>query len=63
MLKLGVGSLMAKVNIESAYSLIPVHPLNQPLQVMEWKDKLYVDPMLPFGFWSAPNYLVLWQTH
>ena len=54
-LQLGVGSLMAKVDIESAYRLIPVHPLDRPLQAMEWKGKLYVDPMLPFGLQSAPK--------
>lgn len=51
------GALMAKVDIESAYRLIPVHPEDRPLLVIEWKGKLYVDPMLPFGLRSAPKIL------
>jgi hypothetical protein len=34
-LELGKCSLLAKVDIESAYRLIPVHPQDRPLQVME----------------------------
>ena len=29
------GVLLPKVNIESAYTLVPVHPLDRPLQAME----------------------------
>jgi hypothetical protein len=49
------GALLAKVDIESAYRLIPVHPQDHPLQAMEWRGHLYVDPMLPFGLRSAPT--------
>ena len=49
------GALLAKVDIVSAYRLVPVHPLDRPLQAMEWKGRLYVDPMLPFGLRSAPK--------
>ena len=45
--RLGKGTLLAK--IESAYQLIPVHPQDRPLQAMEWKGKIYIDPMPPFG--------------
>ena len=31
----GGGALMAKIDIESAYRLIPVHPTDRPLQAME----------------------------
>ena len=48
---------MAKNDIESAHRLIPVHPADQPLQAMEWKGQIYVDPMLPFGLRSAPKLL------
>ena len=43
---LGVGALLAKVDIESAYRLIPVRPEDRPLQAMRWGDQMYVDPML-----------------
>ena len=46
-----------KVDIKSAYRLVPVHPQDRPLQAMLWKDKLYIDPMLPFGLRSAPKIL------
>ena len=49
------GALLAKIDIESAYRLVPVHPLDRPLQAVEWNGRLYVDPMLPFGLRSAPK--------
>ena len=49
------GALLAKVDIKSAYRLIPVHPSDRPLQAMEWEGSVYVDPMLPFGLRSAPK--------
>ena len=52
---LGVGALLAKVDIESAYRLIPVHPEDRPLQAMRWNNQIYVNPMLPFGLRSAPK--------
>ena len=51
----GKGALMAKIDIESAYRLVPVHHHDHPLQEMEWQGNLYVDPMLPFGLRSAPK--------
>ena len=52
---LGRGALLAKVDIEAAYRLIPVHPQDRVLQGMRWKGMIYVDPMLPFGLRSAPK--------
>ena len=49
------GALLAKVDIESAYRLVPVHPLDRPLLAMEWDGHIYLDPMLPFGLRSAPK--------
>lgn len=49
------GALLAKVDIESAYRLVPVHPSDRPLQAMEWEGAIYIDPMLPFGLRSAPK--------
>ena len=51
----GSGALLAKVDIESAYRLIPVHPDDRPLQAMSWEDQIFIDPMLPFGLRSAPK--------
>ena len=44
-----------KVDIESAYRLIPVHPQDRPLQAVRWGDQIFIDPMLPFGLRSAPR--------
>ena len=47
---------MAKVDIEAAYRLVPVHPDDRPLLGMEWKGQVFADPMLPFGLWLAPKF-------
>ena len=49
------GALLAKIDIESAYRLIPVHPQDRWLQTVKWEGKMYVDPMLPFGLRLAPK--------
>ena len=54
--QLGKGSLLAKMDIESAYWLVPVHPQDHILQAVEWDGQIYVDPMLPFGLKSATNF-------
>ena len=52
---LGRGSLLAKIDIESAYRLIPVHPENRCLLGVRWQDRCFCDGMLPFGLRSAPK--------
>ena len=47
------GAILAKIDIESAYRLVPVHLLYRPLQAVERGGALFVDHMLPFGLWSA----------
>ena len=39
----GKGTLLAKLDLESAYCILPVHPDDRPLLGMEWKDQIYVD--------------------
>ena len=46
---------LAKLDIESAYRIVPVHPLDRIHLGMEWHGKLYVDTALPFGLRSAPK--------
>ena len=52
--KTGRGALMGKVDIKSAYRIIPVHASNRYLLGMSWRGKYYVDLALPFGLRSAP---------
>ena len=54
-LKLGPGTLLAKIDIKNAFRLIPVHPADRHLLTMEWKGSLFVDTCLPFGLRSAPR--------
>ena len=51
----GRGTLLAKVDIKSAYRNIPVHPDDRWLMGMQWGGALYVDTALPFGLRSAPK--------
>ena len=46
---------MAKIDIESAYLLIPVHPEDHPLQAVQCKGQVFVDIMLPFVLCSVPK--------
>ena len=50
---LGAGSLIAKIDVESAYRLVPVHPDDRPLLGIEWAGQTYCDAMLPFGLRSS----------
>ena len=52
---LGQGSLLAKVDVKSAFRNIPVHPADRRLLGMEWNQAVYVDMVLPFGLRSAPR--------
>ena len=52
---LGEGSLIAKIDIKSAYRLIPVAPKDRLYLGMKWEGKVYIDGMLPFGLRSAPK--------
>ena len=53
-LELGQGTLLAKLDIQSAYRIIPVHPSDRKLLGMSWRGQLFVDSVLPFGLRSAP---------
>ena len=54
-LQLGRGLLIAKIDIKSAYRLVPVSPLDRHYLGMQWDGQIYVDRMLPFGLRSAPK--------
>lgn len=54
-LTLGPGTMLAKIDVRSAFRLIPVHPADRHLLAMEWEDQVYIDTCLPFGLRSAPK--------
>ncbi|CAB3988531.1 Hypothetical predicted protein [Paramuricea clavata] len=51
---MGPGALMAKFDVKAAYRNIPIHPDDRYLLGMKWRDRFYVDLVLPFGLRSAP---------
>jgi len=53
--KCGRGALLGKIDIQSAFRIIPVHPEDRRLLGMLWKDLVYIDTTLPFGLRSAPK--------
>jgi len=54
-IELGPGTLLAKIDIKSAFRLLPVHPTDRHLLAMEWNKGIYIDTCLPFGLRSAPK--------
>ena len=46
---------MAKLDLKSAYRLVPVHPLDQILLGLCWENQVWLDSALPFGLRSAPK--------
>jgi len=54
-IQLGHGTLLAKIDIKSAFRLLPVHPADRHMLGMRWNDGIYIDTCLPFGLRSAPK--------
>ena len=54
LLHLGKGALMAKIDLKSAFRMIPVHYADWDLLGIHWRGQYYVDTCLPFGLRSAP---------
>ena len=52
---LGQGTFLAKLDVKSAFRIIPVHPSDRCLLGMQWKNALFADAVLPFGLRSAPK--------
>ena len=52
---LGRGTLLAKLDLKSAYRHVPVHPEDHWLLGMTWEGNILVDTCLPFGLRSAPK--------
>ena len=50
----GREALLAKIDIKSAFRLLPVHPTDRHLLSMRWKKQIYVDTCLPFRAQVCP---------
>ena len=46
---------MAKLDVKSAYRIIPVHPQDCFLLGMKWENRVFFDRALPYGLRSAPK--------
>ncbi len=55
-LDMGQGTELAKMDIQSAYRIVPVHPGDRWLLGMQWEGEVYADGVLPFGLCSAPKF-------
>ena len=51
-LQSGKGTILAKIDIKSAFHLLPVHP-HDHLLAMSWKGEVYIDHCISFGLRSA----------
>ena len=51
---LGPGTLMAKIDLKSAFHQCPVRPDDWHLLDLKWRDQFYFDKCLTFGLRSAP---------
>ena len=49
------GAKLAKMDIHTAYRIIPVHPHDRCLSGMRWEGQLFIDAALPVGLRSAPK--------
>ena len=54
LLSLGKGAKMAKVDLKSAFRIIPVCKQDWELLGIKWRGLFYFDACLPFGLCSAP---------
>ena len=49
---------MAKFDVKAAYRKVAIHPDHRCLLGMVWRNKVFVDLVLPFGLRSAPYIFV-----
>ena len=54
-LQTGTGTLLAKLDLQSAYRVIPVHGNDRHLLGVRWNGRVCLDTALPFGLRSAPK--------
>ena len=54
-LRLGPGTLLAKIDIQHAFRNILINPADRKYLGVSWKGSVYVDMVLPFGLRLAPK--------
>ncbi len=53
--RLSPGCQLAKLDLQHAYRVVPVHPDDWHLLGMQWRQQVFLDVALPFGLRSAPK--------
>ena len=61
-LELGSNTLMAKIDIKSAFRLLPVHPADRHLLAMEWQNKIFIDTFCLLDSGQPQNSSTFWRT-
>ena len=51
---LGPNTELAKIDIRSAYRIVPIHPSERAFLGVQWRGGTFIDCQLPFGLASAP---------
>jgi len=51
--------MLAKINVKSAFHLLPVHSEYRHLSGMKWRGNIYNDHWIPFGLRLAPKLLII----
>jgi len=54
-LQSGRNTILAKVDIKSAFRLLSVHTADRHLLEMRWRGNVYIDHCIPFGLRLAPK--------
>jgi hypothetical protein len=54
-LQVGRSAELVKIDLKDAYRMVPIHPEDQHLLGILWRDQVFVDRALPFGLRSAPK--------
>ena len=60
-LQTGTDTLLAKLDLQSAYKVIPVHGDDRHLLGVRWNGRVCLDTALPFGLRSAPKIFSEWR--
>ena len=60
---LGKGTILAKLDSESAYRNVPVHPEDRPLLGMEWEGQVLLMQHCRLVFVHPPKFLMQWLIH
>ena len=57
-LELGRFTQMVKLDLKSAYRILPIHPCNWSVHGMSWEGQVYLEHCLPLGLCSAPKIFI-----